>query len=170
MQDAQQLRRPLNLRNEAAAVSLLLAHLGAEDGGATASLRAALLDHGRRLWPELASGDLALSAGTEDDAAGGTAESAAAASQQQQQQQGAGAGQPPRGVPAPPGSAAADFEAWARGRGVGAAITIASFGALRGCAAVRDVAPGEALLSIPEAVLIYEDTVRQTDLVGAVCG
>lgn len=69
-------------------------------------------------------------------------------------------------MPAPPGSAAADFEAWARERGVGGAITIASFGALRGCAAVRDVAPGEALLSIPADVLIYEDTVRQTDLVG----
>lgn len=74
----------------------------------------------------------------------------------------------PRGVPAPPGSPAADFEAWARERGVGAAITIASFGALRGCAASRAVAPGEPLLSIPADVLIYEDSVRGTDLVSAV--
>lgn len=47
-----------------------------------------------------------------------------------------------------------------------AGITIASFDALRGCAATRDVRPGEKVLSIPESVLIYEDTVRQTDLVG----
>ena len=72
---------------------------------------------------------------------------------------------PPRGVPAPPGSPAADFEAWAREQGVASAITIASFGALRGCAAARDVQPGEPLLSIPSDVLIYEDSVRQTDLV-----
>ncbi len=46
-----------------------------------------------------------------------------------------------------------------------AGITIASFGALRGCAATRDIRPGEKALSIPQSVLIYEDTVRQTDLV-----
>ena len=144
----QQLRAPLNLRNEAAAVSLLLTHLGADGDDGTALLRAALLEHGRSLWPELASGDLALGAGAAQGSSAAPAEPAA-------------------GVPAPPGSPAADFEAWAREQGVRSAISIASFGALRGCAAVHDVAPGEPLLSIPADVLIYEDTVRQTDLVSA---
>ena len=34
-----------------------------------------------------------------------------------------------------------------------------------GCAAARALRPGDKALSIPESVLIYEDTVRQTDLV-----
>lgn len=47
-------------------------------------------------------------------------------------------------------------------------IRIASFGALRGCAATREILPGENLLSIPQEVLIYETSVRKTDLVGCV--
>ena len=104
-----------------------------------------LVAYSQTLWPDLASGDLAVSS---SDGSG---------CKQQEEL--------PRGLPAPPGSAAADFEAWAGEQGVAAAITIACFGAMRGCAATRDVAPGERLLSIPAEVLIYEDTVLQTDLV-----
>jgi hypothetical protein len=113
-------------------------------------LLSSLVAYSQTLWPDLASGDLAASS------SGG---SGSGGSKQQQE--------PPRGLPAPPGSAAADFEAWAGEQGVAAAISIASFGAMRGCAATRDVAPGERLLSIPAEVLIYEDTVLQTDLVRA---
>ncbi|KAL4434286.1 hypothetical protein ABPG75_000727 [Micractinium tetrahymenae] len=153
LHDAAQLKQPLNLRNEAAVVSLLLAALAEPAGQAAAgsagdasSLLQQLSQYSETLWPELASGDVALSGSTSGSS------------------DGSAQGHPPRGVPAPAGSAAADFEAWAREKGVQAGITIASFGALRGCAATRDIRPGETALSIPESVLIYEDTVRQTDL------
>ena len=150
LQDPSQLRQPLNLRNEAAAVSLLLARLadsGGEGSGTRQRLLASLNEYTlRTLWPHLAAG-----------------------SSSSKSTSGALPADP--GVPAPPGSAAAGFEAWALEHGVQAAISIASFrGGLRGCAATRDVQPGEALLSIPKSVLIYEDSVRQTDLVRAVCG
>lgn len=54
---------------------------------------------------------------------------------------------------------------WAADVGIQSNIRIAKFGALRGCAAGRDIEPGENLLSIPAAALIYEDTVRKTDVV-----
>lgn len=57
LQSPDELRRPLNLRNEAAAVSLLLARLPP----AAAALRRRLLAHGEGLWPEFSSGDVALS-------------------------------------------------------------------------------------------------------------
>lgn len=53
---------------------------------------------------------------------------------------------------------------WAAERGVSAALRLASFGGLRGAAAARAVAPGDAVLSIPAAALIYDDSIRQTDL------
>ena len=150
--------------------------------GEQQQLLTSLLEYGRTLWPELASGDVALSSlstaggsvggGADRDSSsnsssssGGDSSSAGGLSGRPVQAK-AVAVEPPRGIPAPPGSPAADFEAWAREQGVGSAITIASFGALRGCAAARDVQPGEPLLSIPSDVLIYEDSVRQTDLVG----
>lgn len=55
---------------------------------------------------------------------------------------------------------------WAAEQGVDSTIRIASFGTLRGCAATREILPGENLLSIPQEVLIYETSVRKTDLVG----
>ena len=55
---------------------------------------------------------------------------------------------------------------WAQRAGIGAGIRLASWGALRGCAAARDLMPGDLALSIPVEALVYEDTVRQTDLVG----
>jgi hypothetical protein len=152
LQDVSQLRSPLNLRNEAAAVSLLLGHLseaGKNCGdGPRAALLAALAEHARTLWPELAHGDVTLSSitGSGGDSSGDSSSAL-------------------QGRPAPPGSAAADFEAWAAEQGVSAGIRIASFGGLRGCAAARDLAAGDLLLSLPEEVLIWEGTVRQTDLV-----
>lgn len=61
---------------------------------------------------------------------------------------------------------------WAGGKGVKAAIRLAAFGELRGCAAARDLCPGDLILSIPESALVYEDTVKKTDLVcwAGVCG
>ncbi len=108
LHDAAQLKQPLNLRNEAAAVSLLLAALAEPAGQAHAgsaqqatSLLQQLSGYSETLWPELASGDLALSGGATSSDASGSA-----------------AGSPTLGVPAPPGSAAADFEEWAREQGV----------------------------------------------------
>ena len=142
-------------------------------------LLASLLEYGQTLWPELASGDVALSSLSAADGHAGSSPGSDAGGNSSGSDTGnnhglpgrptqaaaAPAAEPPRGVPAPPGSPAADFEAWAWEQGVASAITIASFGALRGCAAARDVQPGEPLLSIPSDVLIYEDSVRQTDLV-----
>lgn len=136
LQDYLELQQPLNHRNEAAAVSLLLQRLPGGDGAAVAALRAALSQHCQALWPEFASGDLTLCGR-----------------------------QPPLATPAPPGSPGAAFLEWARARGVRAAIEVATFDGLRGCAATRDVTAGDTLLSIPQEALIYDDTVRQTDLV-----
>ena len=122
---------------------------GSREGAAATGMLSSLVAYSQTLWPDLASGDLTV--GSSGGGSGGSAH--------QQQQE------PLRGQPAPPGSTAADFEAWAGEQGVAAAISIASFGGMRGCAATRDVAPGERLLSIPAEVLIYEDTVLQTDLV-----
>ena len=151
LQNAEQLRAPLNLRNEAAAVSLLLAYFaepqqeqpagaaqhgdGATDGGeaagdaaiaagagadADSGGAAGMLGELRRyseiLWPDLASKDVTLAGGGGGGSGGGASAGAAPA--------GTGAAtaaaqqEPPRGVPAPPGSASADFEAWAREQGV----------------------------------------------------
>ena len=182
LQDPTDLRQPIGracLRNEAAAVSLLLSYLDegeqaeparpgsseqqhlANGGGGTAAppaaapaaggsspnaaaaaeskaaLRGQLLRYCEQLWPEFASGDLTL------------------ASHQQL----------PLAVAPPPDSAPAAFERWAGEQGVGAAVGMASFGALRGCAALRDIAPGDKVLSLPIEALIYDDTVAQTDLV-----
>ena len=163
LQDPSQLRQPLNLRNEAAAVSLLLGHYGSRRSRssgdpAQAALLAALAEYSRKLWPELASGDVAVSSGSGSGSGSGLDGSSSSGQPEQQ------AAQLPRGQAAPPGSPGADFEAWAREQGVAAAISLASFGSLRGCAASRDVAPGEPLLSIPADVLIYEDSVKGTDL------
>lgn len=150
LQDASQLRQPLNLRNEAAAVSLLLGFFaehrsdgeGGIDARAQQALLAELLRHGRTLWPELASGNVTVS---------GSSSSSSAATV--------------RGEPVPADSPAGEFEAWAVQQGVAAGIQIASFDGLRGCAASRNVAPGDLLLSIPSDVLIYQDSVLATDLV-----
>lgn len=133
--------------------------------GGHPALRADLLEYSSSLWPDLASGDVALSGG-DVDLTSGACSSGACGGDGKVDVAPRTVAQPPRGVPAAPGTPAADFQAWAAEQGVGGAVEIASFGALRGCAAVRDVAPGEPLLSIPAQVLIYEDTVRQTDLVG----
>ncbi|KAL4860156.1 Histone-lysine N-methyltransferase setd3 [Chlorella vulgaris] len=148
LQDASQLRQPLNLRNEAAAVSLLLGFFaehhsdeGGIDAQAQQALLAELLRHGRTLWPELASGNVTAS---------GSSSSSSAATV--------------RGEPVPADSPAGEFEAWAVQQGVAAGIQIASFDGLRGCAASRNVAPGDLLLSVPSDVLIYQDSVMATDL------
>ncbi|GAB4816642.1 hypothetical protein N2152v2_003688 [Parachlorella kessleri] len=53
---------------------------------------------------------------------------------------------------------------WARSQAITAGIRLASFGGLRGCAAARDLAPGDLMLSIPQDALVYEDTIKETDL------
>jgi len=64
----------------------------------------------------------------------------------------------------PPDSSAAAFHNWAAAQGIQSSIRIASFDGLRGCAAADDTPAGSNLLSIPQRVLIYDDTVRDTDL------
>ena len=143
LQGPEELRRPLNHRNEAAAVSLLLQRISQaapEHANAKAAegprLEACLQAHCQALWPEFSTGDVAL-CGKE----------------------------PPAPVYPAAGSTAAKFHDWADAQGVRAAVRIASFGGLRGCAAVGAVAPGDPILSIPRTALIYDDTVRETDLV-----
>jgi len=98
-------------------------------------LQASLIDHCKPLWPEFANGDTVIT------------------------------GQKPPQAEFPgDDSPAAEFHAWAAQYGVCSAIQIASFGGLRGCAAVRDISPGDLILSIPQSALIYDDTVKQTDL------
>ncbi|KFM26144.1 Histone-lysine N-methyltransferase setd3 [Auxenochlorella protothecoides] len=133
LESPQELQSPLNLRNEAAAVSLLLSYLpgpGQEEG--CEEVRQALRQHCEGLWPSFVHGDASMQADSvrypADD------------------------------------SPAADFQRWAADVGIQSNIRIAKFGALRGCAAGRDIEPGENLLSIPAAALIYEDTVRKTDV------
>jgi hypothetical protein len=62
----------------------------------------------------------------------------------------------------------AAFMAWAEQHGIQAGITLTSnsggVGENRGCAAVHDLAAGDTVLSIPRALLIYADTIRETDL------
>ncbi|KAL6770518.1 hypothetical protein ACKKBF_B31570 [Auxenochlorella protothecoides x Auxenochlorella symbiontica] len=133
LESPQELQSPLNLRNEAAAVSLLLSYLpgpGQEEG--CEEVRQALRQHCEGLWPSFVHGDASMQADSvrypADD------------------------------------SPAADFQRWAADVGIQSNIRIAKFGALRGCSAGRDIEPGENLLSIPAAALIYEDTVRKTDV------
>ncbi len=136
LQSADELRAPLNHRSEAAAASLLLAQLGGADAadGAHAALRAALAAHCAALFPAFG------------DAAAGAAPATPSAA-------------------APPGSPEAAFQAWAAARGVETALELATFaGGLRGARAARAAAPGACLLSVPRAALIYEATVRETDL------
>ena len=103
---------------------------------ATSHLREQLLVYSRALFPEFASSRL-------------------------------GVGGPAAPAPTWPaqGSAAAAFHAWAEEQGIQAAIGVADFGGLRGCAAKRTIEPGELVLSVPQQALIYEDTVAETDLV-----
>lgn len=63
LQRPAELLRPVNVRNEAAAISLLLQRLpaGPDAGGADmAELRRRLVAHSEALWPEFASGDASL--------------------------------------------------------------------------------------------------------------
>ncbi|KDD75922.1 hypothetical protein H632_c436p1 [Helicosporidium sp. ATCC 50920] len=138
LNDASVLQGPLTCRNEAAAVSLLLSKLHPESSGGApciATIRAALSAHCERLWPEFEEGDSLLEGGCSAGEDAGEFD-----------------------------KAARTFHSWAESRGVRAGIRLAQFGSLRGCAATRALGPGDVALSIPRSVLIFDETIAQTDL------
>lgn len=150
-----ELQRPLNHRNEAAAISLLLQRLqemgevGKKDGDSESSicmkrfdiLKKDLRQHCEDLWPLFAIGD------------------------------GVVAGAVPQETDIPisgdpeKGTASSDFEIWANTKAdIKSKITIEKFGDLRGCAAKADIDPGELILSICRTSLIFDETIAATDL------
>jgi hypothetical protein len=158
LNDHTELESPLNHRNEAAAISLLLQRLRDPDeprSNQTPScpssrqygenLQRKLQAYSESLWPNFNAGDASLvtdSPATESSGATATV-------------------LPP---PPPPYSPAASFHGWAEEQGIQSAIRIARFGALRGCAAAKDIRPGDNVLSIPQSALLYDETISQTDL------
>lgn len=129
----------MNHRNEAAAVSLLLQRLEdiSEFSDAESVINSTQLSkHCESLWPDFLEGDNALTSGQKFTC-----------------------------IPAPIGSTEDNFQKWCVGQQkFHSAIQIATFDGLRGCSAIRDIAAGDLILSIPRAALIYEDTVKNTDL------
>lgn len=148
MQSSEDLRQPLNHRNEAAAVSLLLQRLATDTPNGTTdssdlsitSLRSRLSDHCESLWPLFRSDT--------DEAAPNTAEQSIDLNP---------------AFPGP-GTSADAFHSWAEANNIKSRIKIASYGGLRGCAAVENIAPGQPVLSIPRETLIFDETVKETDL------
>lgn len=150
---ALEIQKPLGQRNEAAAVSLLLQNLGnaLEDENSSA-VRSKLLEYccrtlndtispqGDRMFPDVWTTDAPGDARGDDS--------------QQSQSGGEAPGQPSHEA----------FHAWAKTRGIHTLIQLDYFEGLRGCRAVREVEVGEMILSIPRKVLIYSETVCQTDL------
>lgn len=119
--------RPLNFRNEAASISLVLRDIDQQD------VRSILRAYSQSLWPEFE-----------------TAHTTTA---------------PPASYPLPATSPACVFQKWAKDNSIESQISIAIFSnSLRGCAALQDIQPGDNILSIPKDALIYEETVRETDV------
>jgi len=58
---------------------------------------------------------------------------------------------------------AAAFLTWAEERNIRHKLALHTFNGLRGCAAPADICPGETILSVPNDVLLYDETVLQTD-------
>lgn len=147
---AMEIQEPLGQRNEAAAVSLLLQNLGNVSDEMSSAVRSKLLEYccltlnetisplsNDRMFPDVWVDD---GLGGEEDP---QMQSIATATSQ---------------------STHDAFHSWAEAHGVRALIQLDYFGGLRGCRAVRDVEIGEKILSIPRKILIYSDTVSQTDL------
>ena len=148
LQSPEDLRQPLNHRNEAAAVSLLLQRLANEDLPnphdtlSIESLKARLSEHCESLWPLFRSDAASIGSLNNEETTNST---------------------PPATFPGPDSTASA-FHDWAETNKIKSGVKIASFGGLRGVAAVENISPGEPVLSIPKESLIYDETVKETDL------
>jgi hypothetical protein len=146
---ALEIQEPLGQRNEAAAVSLLLQNLGNALDVNSSAVRSKLLEYccrtlnatispqGDRMFPDVWT----TGSGDADDS-------------HQSQSKLEAPGQPSHEA----------FHAWAEAHGIRTLIRLDYFDGLRGCRAERKVEVGEKILSIPRKVLIYSETVCQTDL------
>jgi SET domain len=161
------LRQPLNHRNEAAAVSLLIQKMPfinkngrekvEERENPCDALKAKLSEHCEHVWPLFSAAGRSNKEGAYQASNGSDDKNAATAlpSRRSQPQQ-----------PTFPGSdtPSGAFHTWSDEQGIISNIKIASFGDLRGCAATTTISPGKNILSIPKEALIYDETVLQTDL------
>lgn len=163
LEDSQELTRPLNHRNEAAAISLILQRLQDRHDSRDADemngeldrnpmeqqypllqfIRALMEKHCESLWPDFSFGDDILA-----EVSPSIATSAGESTKDSRQK-----------------SALVDFHVWAKKDAkIASSISVAKFGNLRGCAASRDLDPGDLILSIPRKSLIYDETIADTDL------
>lgn len=139
LDDPHQLRRPLNHRNEAAALSLIQQRLS-RGGERDSSVLKQLEEYCERLWADFHHEDAGLSSLDGRDVAG---------------------------VAVGANESMTSFLSWAREAGiVSSNLAVGTFPphGIRGCYSERDILPGEDILSIPRAALIYDETVLGTDL------
>lgn len=134
LDDPRELRRPLNHRNEAAALSLIQQRLSGVVTEKNMEIGKQLHEYCENLWPQFHHEDAGLDDREGEQSAGETT---------------------------------ASFLSWAAKVGIESSdLVVGTFPPLgiRGVFSERDVGQGEDILSIPRRVLIYQDTVLETDL------
>ena len=153
LQSTQDLVHPLNHRNEAAAVSLVVQKIIDNDDNHNnnnddndsnnhknniTSLTSTLSAHCESLWPLFRHDTTARHSHT-----------------------------PTHSARIDTSPTATSFHEWSQKAGIQSSIQLAFFDPtahLRGGAATQDIPPGHPILSIPRTALIYDETVRETDL------
>ncbi len=131
-----ELRRPLNHRNEAAALSLIQQRISGDDGSHSDILKQ-LNEYCERLWSHFHHEDKGL------DGSEGAREAGATS------------------------GTTTSFMSWAGEAGiVSSDLIVGTFPpyGIRGCFSEKDIRPGDDILCIPSAALMYDETVLKTDL------